>query len=197
MLASITPLGQWGRRSRWRLTAASFLTAAAASGAGLGALLGLAGSAAVPASVGAGPRLAALAATALLALSLDLVRPLRAPGPRRQVNERWRYDYRGWVYGAGYGVQLGIGVATVISSAATYLALVGAFLSAGAGRGALILGIYGATRGLQPLITRRVAGPQQLLELHGRLARWRAPARRVTCGALLAIVALALLGALT
>ena len=51
------------------------------------------------------------------------------PGPRRQVDERWLDEYRGWVYGAGYGAQLGLGVTTVVSSAATYVALLAAFLT--------------------------------------------------------------------
>jgi hypothetical protein len=194
MLASITPLGQRGKRWGWRLTAGSFSIAATASGAGLGAVLGAAGSLTLS-SLGAGPRLAALAAVALIALLLDLLSdPL---GPRRQVDEGWRYAYRGWVYGAGYGAQLGVGVATIVSSAATYLALVAAFLSGGLARGALIVGIYGAVRGIQPLATRGVTAPQELLELHGRLARRRASARRVVCASLSVILAAALAGALT
>ena len=36
------------------------------------------------------------------------------PGPRRQVDERWLDRYRGWVYGVGYGSQLGLGIVTVV-----------------------------------------------------------------------------------
>jgi hypothetical protein len=57
-------------------------------------------------------------AGALVALALDLS-PRPVPGPRRQVDDRWRDQYRGWVYGLGYGVQLGVGVTTIVSSAAT------------------------------------------------------------------------------
>jgi hypothetical protein len=197
MLASITPLGQRGTRSGWRLTAGSFLIAAAAAGAGLGALLGSAGGAALPASAGAGARLVVLSVAALLALALDLAAPLlSAPGPRRQVNERWRDEYRGWVYGAGYGAQLGLAVTTVVSSAATYLALAAAFLCGGAVRGAVIMGVFGAARGVQPLVTASIATPRQLLELHTRLQRWRNPVGSVVTGVLVAIMAAALLGAL-
>ena len=189
MLASITPLGQRGTRSGWRLTAGSFLIAAALSGAALGALLGLVG-----AVVSDRARLPLLAGAALLALALDL--SARTPGPRRQVDERWRYRYRGWVFGAGYGAQLGVGVATVVASAATYLALVGAFLSGAPAGGALIFGIYGVARGIQPFATRGVSSPAQLAALHRRLARWQAPGRRAVRASLVAIAALALTGAL-
>ena len=39
-------------------------------------------------------------------------------------------EFRGWVYGLGYGAQLGLGVSTVVSSAATYVALLAALLCA-------------------------------------------------------------------
>ena len=57
------------------------------------------------------------------AVLLELL-PGRMPGPRRQVNERWLDEYRGWVYGLGFGAQLGLGVSTVVSSAATYVAII-------------------------------------------------------------------------
>ena len=105
------------------------------------------------------------------------------PGPRRQVDERWLDAYRGWVYGLGYGAQLGAGVTTVVTSAATYVALLAALLSADAGRGALILGVYGAIRGLTPLAGRRRAQPGAAAALPraagagraagGRGGRWR------------------------
>lgn len=55
--------------------------------------------------------LAALAGLAGLALDLGLG-ALRLPGPARQVDEDWLARYRGWVYGAGFGTQLGLGVVT-------------------------------------------------------------------------------------
>src|SRR5437763_3403769 len=110
MLASITPLGERGRRSHWGLTAAAFLIAATVAGAAAGALLGAAGSV-VLSGVAVSGRVAVFAAGAILALVVD-VSPLRVPGPRRQVDERWRDEYRGWVYGVGYGAQLGEGVTT-------------------------------------------------------------------------------------
>ena len=113
------------------------------------------------------------------------------PGPRRQVDERWLDRYRGWVYGLGYGSQLGLAVTTVVSSAATYVALVAALESASAADGAIILGCFGAVRGLTPLAAARVRSQRQLLDLHRGLARWRAPVQWGTVGAQVAILAVA------
>ena len=172
MLASITPLGERGRRSRWGITVSAFLVGATAAGAGAGAGLGALGSIALPAH----SRVAVLAAAIAVALVLDGL-PRAVPGPRRQVDERWLDHYRGWVYGAGYGAQLGLGVTTIVSSAATYVALLAAFLTASTGSGALILGCYGAVRGLTPLAAAGVRSQRQLLALHRGLSRWRSRVR--------------------
>ena len=193
MLASITPLGERGRHTSWALTVSAFLIGATAAGAGLGALLGALGSL-LPAT-SESVREAILAAAALLAFILD-ARRRRIPGPNRQVNERWRDQYRGWVYGLGYGAQLGVGVTTVVSSAATYLAMWAAFLSGSAARGALIMGVFGLVRGLTPLAAAGVHAPEQLLALHRWLARWRTTARLASTGLLVAICALAIAGVL-
>jgi hypothetical protein len=190
MLASITPLGERGRRSRWKLTASAFLLAASASGAGAGALLGSLGALLLPAGLGAGPRLSALSLAALAALAADLAPP-PVPGPRRQVDERWRERYRGWVYGAGYGAQLGLGVTTVVASAATYVALLAAFISAGAGRGAVVVGLFGAARGAQPLATFRIRRPEQLVSMHRRFRRWQRHGGHVAWAGLLLVGVLA------
>jgi hypothetical protein len=192
MLASITPLGERGRRSTWGVTVGAFVIGAGGAGLAAGALLGFAGSLLVSA-LGPHARLALLAAVALVALALD-ASPLNVPGPRRQVNERWREQYRGWVWGGGYGAQLGVGITTVVLSAATYLALCAAFLAGGAGRGALIVGVFGLARGLQPLAAFRVRRPEQLVSFHARLRRRRSGARAAECGLLAAILALALAG---
>jgi hypothetical protein len=175
MLASITPLGERGRRSNWTVTVSAFLLGATAAGAGAGALLGAAGGL-VLASTGARPRLALLAAALLVAVALDLLRAV--PGPRRQVDERWLDEFRGWVYGLGFGSQLGVAITTVVSSAATYVALLAAFLTGSAWGGAVVLGCFGLVRGMTPLAAARVRRPDQLMALHARLDRWRAPAAR-------------------
>jgi hypothetical protein len=193
MLASITPLGERGRRSTWGVTIVAFAVGASLAGAAVGALLGGLGQLVI-AHASTRTRLIGLAAAAGLALALDLARTV--PGPRRQVNERWLDEYRGWVYGLGYGAQLGLGVTTVVASAATYLMLAAAFLTASAPAGAAVVGAFGAVRGLTPLAAARVHSPAQLLDVHGKLARWRPPARTGASATLAAIAAAALIGGL-
>ena len=179
MLASITPLGERGRQSRWAVTVSAFLLGATSAGAAAGALLGEAGAIVLggsPSPAAARGRLAVLAAALLLAVALDLLRSV--PGPRRQVNERWLDEFRGWVYGLGFGAQLGLAITTVVSSAATYVALLAAFLTADALRGAVVFGCFGAVRGAMPMIAAWVRHPDQLMALHAWIERWRAPAAR-------------------
>jgi hypothetical protein len=190
MLASITPLGERARRSMWGVTITAFALGATAAGAAGGAAAGFLG-----AEVGLGgaadhTRLAVVAGALAVAIALDTV-PRALPGPRRQVDERWLVRYRGWVYGLGYGAQLGFGLVTVVSSAATYVAFLAAFLSARPGAGALILGCFGAVRGLTPLAAVHVRSQRQLLELHRQLGRRRSAARWWAVGVQVAILAAA------
>jgi hypothetical protein len=172
MLASITPLGERGRRSTWGVTVAAFVLGATAAGAAAGALVGGLGTLV---SVGGHGRLVAGVGALAVAVAVDVL-ARTVPGPRRQVNERWLDEYRGWVYGVGYGAQLGLGLTTVVSSAATYAAFACAFV-AGPGGGAIVLGCYGAVRGLTPLAAARVRTPAELMAMHRGLERWRAPVR--------------------
>jgi hypothetical protein len=195
MLASITPLGERGRQSRWSVTVSAFVIGAVVAGAAAGALLGGAGSIALPDTISARTRLAVLAVSLVVALALEL-RSDAVPGPRRQVNERWLDQFRGWVYGLGFGAQLGLGVTTVVSSAATYVALLAALLTADVGRGALVLGCFGAVRGLTQLAAAHVRRPDQLLALHARLQRWRGTAARAAVALLSALLVFAAAGSI-
>jgi hypothetical protein len=195
MLASITPLGERGRHSHWSITMVAFVSGSLGAGALLGAVLGGAG-ALVLSGTGETARLLVLAAALLAGIALDL-RSRGVPTLRRQVNERWLDQYRGWVYGLGYGAQLGVGVATVVTSAATYVALLAAFLSAGVAGGALIVGSYGAIRGLTPMLATRVRSPEQLLTLHAGLRRARSSTARASVVLLGAALILAVAGAAT
>jgi hypothetical protein len=152
---------------------AAFAVGATLAGAAAGALVGALGSL-VP--IGSNARLAAGVGALGVALTIDAL-ARAVPGPRRQVNERWLDEFRGWVYGVGYGVQLGLGLTTVVSSAATYAAFACAFVS-GPGGGAIVVACYGALRGLTPLAAARVDTPARLIAMHRGLERWRGPVRR-------------------
>jgi len=189
MLASITPLGERGRQSHWTVTVTAFALGATAAAAAAGALLGALGTL-LPHGLSGHARVAVIAVALLAALALDLG-GRAVPGPRRQVDERWLNRYRGWVYGLGYGSQLGLGVVTVITSAATYVTLLCALL-AGPGAGALVVGVYGALRGLTPLLAARVRTPGQLVALHARLGRAEPGTARAGAAVLAAGVVLGL-----
>jgi hypothetical protein len=198
MLASITPLGERGRHSRWGPVVAVFTLAATLAGAAVGALAGGVGRLA-GGPWGAEATAWALAAVLAGALALDAGarRGRRVPGPRRQVDENWLTRYRGWVYGAGYGAQLGAGVVTIVPTAAVYVMLAAAVLSAEPASGALAVACFGAGRGLGLLVARRVRHPGALLALHRRLERGRAPVQRaVLSGEALMLATMLAAGAL-
>ena len=174
MLASITPLGERGRGRRWGITVAAHLVGAVLSGGAIGALLALMGAAPVRA-LGSGVRLGALAIAAIAGVVLDArVGGLRLPTPVRQVNEEWMSRYRGWVYGLGFGIQLGLGVATIVTTSAVYVTLAAAALSGGPGAGAAIGATFGLVRGATLLAGIRVKRPEQLLAVDEILRRWNA-----------------------
>ena len=194
MLASITPLGERGRQATWGITVTFFLLGATAAAAAAGAGAGALGGVLLPA-LGSRARFAALAVALLAAIALD-AGGARIPGPLRQVDERWLDEYRGWVYGAGFGAQLGLGFTTIVSSAATYVALIAAALTGEAAVGALVFGCFGAVRGLSLLAAARVQRPDQLVALHAALLRWQRPVTRAGIAVLGAVLVLASAGSL-
>jgi hypothetical protein len=108
--------------------------------------------------------------------------PLRSrlPTSRRQVNEDWLTRYRGWVYGVAFGAQLGVGVATIVTSAATYATAAAAFLSGDPAIGAGIGAVFGIVRAMSLLPAHRVCDPESLVELHRGLATVEVYVRRAT-----------------
>lgn len=176
MLSSITPVGEHGRGQRWSVTAASFVLGATTGGVAIGALLGLA-SVGIRVWVGVTTAAAVLVAIGVVGTILDL-RRIRPPGPRRQVDERWLATYRGWVYGAGYGIQLGAGITTIVASSATWLVLAAAALSGSAAQGALIGGVFGLVRALPVLTVAGVRSPADLQRRFRVIERLRQPVAR-------------------
>jgi hypothetical protein len=177
MLTSITPLGERGRGQRWGLTSAWLFTGHVLGGAALGALLAAVG-ATLRTLVGPPDASTAVAVVALVAVAgaaIDLA-GRRLPGTR-QVDERWLTTYRGWVYGLGFGVQLGFGLVTVVNTA-----LLGAVLVAGvtvSAPAALVLGVvYGITRGVMATATGWVRSLERLRRLHRWLDRSDVGVRR-------------------
>src|SRR5690348_2261008 len=111
MLASINPLGERARNNRWGVTAAWYSAGSVAGGIAFGAALGAVGFVFGVEHLSARVGAVAVVIVALAALCAEFAwRGRRLPGPRRQVNEQWLDTYRSWVYGGGFGAQLGIGV---------------------------------------------------------------------------------------
>ena len=192
MLASITPLGEQGRRRRWGRTVTAFVIASTLGGALSGVVAGAIGSLLLR-DVSWNGRLGVVAALLALGLVLDLLG--KVPGPRRQVDESWLDRYRGWVYGAGFGFQLGAGVVTIVTNSAVYVAIGAAAATASPAAGAALGAVAGLLRGATILAGAGLRSPDQLVRFHARMTSWREPARR-TGMALQAVLALTAAGVL-
>ncbi|MBV8734994.1 MAG: hypothetical protein JO321_08625 [Solirubrobacterales bacterium] len=193
MLASITPLGERARRSNWTTTTVFYLLGATSAGAAGGVLAGLVGSL-VFGDVTIGVRLAVVAAALAVGLVAEVARGA-VPGPRRQVNEQWLDRYRGWVYGLGFGAQLGAGVTTVVVSSAVYAVWLAALASAHPLTGLAIGTTAGGLRGATVLAGASVTGPQSLMAFHERMGALESPVRLAGLAAQIALAGLALVAA--
>jgi hypothetical protein len=192
MLASITPLGERGRNNRWATTVSAYVSGSLFGAAALGAVLGWAG-AGLRAAVHPGPGViggVAVAACVAAAAFDAHAFGLRLPSWRRQVNEDWLGRYRGWVYGVGFGAQLGVGIVTIVTTAAVYATWVLAVLSGSVVGGVLIGAVFGAVRALPVVALGRVGAPEQLRRTHRRMMQLAQPAERATVGVLILTAAL-------
>lgn len=182
MLSSIHPFGERARGQRYAVTTAWFALGATVGGLLLGTVM--AALAAGVAAVGVGgliPALVVIIASAVWDLSR---RPV--PSYARQVDENWLPRYRGWVYGMGFGVQLGVGFSTYVKTALTYGFVLAAILL-GSPIVAVWSGlVFGAARGLSVMTTSRVQSPHELREFFARLIASQKMVR--TTGALTVIV---------
>ena len=192
MLASITPLGERARGSRWGVTVAFFAAGSVVAAVAVGALAGELGRLTWPGPSGRWePRLAVLAVALAAAIALDAgAGGIRIPSVRRQVNEDWLREYRGWVYGLGFGLQLGLGVSTIVTTAAVYVTLLAAWLSGDPLLGAAITGAFGAARAASLLAGVGATRPDRLVALHARMAAWRRPGRLLASQGALLVIAL-------
>jgi hypothetical protein len=176
MLSSISPLGERARRARWGLTVSAYLVGSAAGGLAVGLL-----SAALGSVLPQPWRTSDLAAVVvvllvLVGLGLDVrARGGALPSWHRQVDDAWLARYRGWVYGLGFGVQLGAGVLTIVTSSTVYALLAVAAWSGTPWVGAVVGTTFGVARALPVLGLRRVHAPQDLRAVFGRVERLGRP----------------------
>ncbi|MDH3306351.1 MAG: hypothetical protein OEO77_02335 [Acidimicrobiia bacterium] len=160
MLTSINPLGERARRQHYRITVVAYVLGSTVGGA----LVGL-----VAATIGwflpDGDWLVPVVVISLVLGGLVDVRRSRIPCLHRQVDENWLPKYRGWVYGFGFGLQLGTGIATIVTTAAVYTMLI---LMVGSGSpiiGAGIGALFGFSRALPIISTRSIESHHQLRAL--------------------------------
>jgi len=195
MLSTITPVAEQAKGHRYAATCAWFAVGATLGGLALG---GLAALGALLVGYGAPTTTVAACtglAVALVALVSDAgLAGVRVPVHYRQVNERWLDAYRPWVYGAGFGFQIGTGLATYVTTAAVYLFAVLGALTCDPWVALALGGGFGLVRGLAVTLTRRVTSPQELLEFHRRFAAglpWAERAVGASTAAVAVVLALA------
>jgi hypothetical protein len=194
MLGSITPLGERGRNRRWGITVTTYVLGSVVGGAVIGGALGWVGAAVGLGALSVAARLGLLAAAVVAGLAFDLhLGGLRVPTVHRQVNEDWMVRYRSWVYGLGFGLQLGLGVITIVTTSAIYTMLLAAALTGSARAGALVGAVFGAVRSGVVFAVAGVKRPEQLGAADALLRRWDGWTRRAavavsgTLGVVLAV----------
>jgi hypothetical protein len=192
MLSTITPIGERGRDNRYYATAAWFIAGAVLGGAtlGAGAALLAAGVAALDLSGEALAGIAAVLGAVTIASDLKLG-GFRLPSHTRQVNEDWLPEFRSWVYGGGFGWQIGVGLATYVTTAAVYLMVALAALTASPVAAFAVVTGFGLVRGLAVLLGRNLTAPERMLALHRRLDELLPTAQRAIVLVQAVIVAIA------
>ena len=189
MLSQITPFTERAQH-HFGVTAGWFVVGSVLGGATLGVIAALGASAMSAAGLSSDTALAILAVLALVAAAVDAgVFGIRPPFFRRQVNEDWLPRYRGWLYGVGFGWQVGVGIATYIMTAAVFLTVAVGVLTASPAAAFAIAVLFGLVRGLTVFLTAKVHTPAQLASFHRRFDAWAEPIRR-------AVIALELVAAL-
>ena len=183
MLATITPLSQRGRGHGYPSTVAWFVTGSTVGGATLGAGMAALSVGVSALSLTAHEVAAIVVGASVVAVASDLgVGGFELPVHHRQVNERWLDQFRVWVYGAGFGWQIGTGLVTYIMSASVYLMIV---LSALVGSPWLAVAfgtLFGLVRGCAVLLGRGITSVETLRAFHLLFERLGPVVRRVTIG---------------
>ncbi len=188
MLSQITPLAEAGRGQRYARTAGWFV-----AGATLGGLsLGCAMAALALVVTGIGPSattaIAVTAGCAFAAATVDArVLGFGPPFLRRQVNDHWLSTYRPWVYGGGFGWQIGAGFTTYVMTAAVPLVVVVAALCTNPWTALTVGGVFGLARGIAVLLGARLRTPAALYDFHRRFDAWTEPVRQIVIGIQLAV----------
>jgi MFS family permease len=182
MLSTITPMAERTRGRRWGATAMWFVLGAVLGGATLGLLAAVGAVLVGLVDLSLTSTLAIAAVLAVVAAALDLGIGTEMPHHRRQVDEVWLDQYRSWVYGLGFGWQIGTGLATYIMTAAVYLTVGLAALTANPAVAFVICVLFGLVRGLAIFLGVRLTGPDRLRAFHRRFDELGPAVRRAVIG---------------
>lgn len=188
MLSQINPIAEAGRGRRYGHTATWFVAGATVGGATLGAVCAAAAAAIDRTGLSARGAPAVVAASALVAALIDT--RLLGFGPpflRRQVNEDWLNRYRPWVYGGGFGWQIGVGFTTYVMTAAVPLVVICAAASATPWFAFALATMFGFARGLTVLSSAALRTQKALYDFHRRFAERGEPLRRTVIVVQLAV----------
>ena len=181
MLSTITPMAERSRGRRWGLTAAWFVLGATLGGALVVGALDLSVATVLGLAAGA----------ALVTAAMDMGIGTEMPHHRRQVDEVWLDQYRSWVYGLGFGWQIGTGLATYIMTAAVYLTAVMAALTGSVAAAMGLTTLFGLVRGLAILTGVCLTDPERLRRFHQRFDEAGPTVRHVVIVVQLAVAVVA------
>jgi hypothetical protein len=183
MLGSLNPLVQRVRNGRWWTTTVLYVGGAVIGGMLAGTISGAMGATlrTITGEPNGKVAIAILAASGVFGALIDLgPLRLRLPTTLRQVDETWRYHYRNWVYAAGYGFQLGLGIMTIVTTASVYATLGAAFLTGSWQLGGLLGAWFGLARSLSIFSVARVKSSEQLSAVERAVERWNHPSKAAT-----------------
>ena len=191
MLSTITPVAEAGRGQSFRSTSAWFVIGSVAGGVTLGTLMAVIATLAARFGTTASVALWIIVLASLLAAASDgRLAGFHIPGHDRQVNERWLDRYRSWVYGAGFGWQIGVGLATYIMTSALYLLILMGGLTAEPVAAIALGTLFGLVRGLAAYLAAGLDSTERLLAFHSKFESLREAVRQTTI-VILAVVSVA------
>jgi hypothetical protein len=194
MLSTITPITEQARGRRYWATVPWYVMGAIAGGATLGLLAALLALPIGALDLSTSAVLAIVAVLGTVSILSDLrVGGFQLPRHGRQVDRLWLDHYRSWVYGTGFGWQIGVGLATYIVTSAVYLAVAIAALS-GSPAAAFGIGLaFGTVRGLAIFLGAGAKTLEALRSLHRRIHTLE-PASRVAMFMVQAVVVVIAIG---
>ena len=192
MLSQISPMAEAGRGRKFGRTASWFIAGAVVGGLTLGCGIAVGAIAFAATGLGETPAIALVIGGAFACAAVDTrVLGFGPPFLCRQVNQDWLLNYRPWVYGGGFGWQIGAGVTTYVMTAAVPLMILVGALGTNPWIALAIGAAFGLVRGLAVLLGARLRTPAALTAFHRRFDALAEPVRQAVIGVQLGVAAVA------